>query len=581
MSTKNYSAQREQQIRTDGMRKQLVNLLPSSISMILMGLIVTLVAQEHTGWAYAVSWFACVAMVSVSRIGLHLVYKNPKRKASDDELVRYALGASFASGLTWGLGAFIAYFYAPAFMLNLIVPMLVMLGAVATFASASYLAAFKLFFYGAALPAIATFFVAGKYALGMVFLVYVAVMNMMVQSSHRRYREGVNLRLDNIDLVQALREQKAQAEEANLEKSRFLAAASHDLRQPMHALSLFIESLASSKLPEYEMKLIANMRKSSAAMETLFDALLDVSRLDAGIVEPRPQPVALHALMQRLHTEFQPLAQTRELAMRLYLPRAQAWVHTDETLLARIVSNILSNAVRYGARTGILLAVRSWKSDWSIEVWDTGEGIPEADQTRIFNEFYQVGNPERDRSKGLGLGLAIVDRLVKLLHLRLGMRSQLGRGTMFRVLVPKIAAPLVQSSAADSINANDDLTGLFVLVIDDEEAICEAMAALLKQWGCNTLQAGSGEQMKAQLVHEKRIPDLIICDYRLRGEENGIDVIEELRCEYNQDIPGLIVTGDTMPERLKQAAASGLPIAHKPLNPARLRALVQASRLQS
>jgi two-component system, sensor histidine kinase len=573
MSINTYSELREQQIRADGIRKQLVNLLPSSISMVLMGMIVALVAQEHTGWAYAAAWLACVTLVSASRIVLHQIYKNPQRKTSDEILVKYALAASFASGLAWGLGAFIAYFFAPAFMLSLIVPMLVMLGAVATFASASFLQAFKLFFYGAALPAIATFFVAGKYALGIGFLIYVVIMNFMVKGSHRRYRDGVNVRLDNIDLVQALRVEKAKAEEANLAKSRFLAAASHDLRQPMHALSLFIESLSTSKLPAHEMQLIANMRKSSVAMEALFDALLDVSRLDAGIVEPRLQAVNLHDLAQRLHTEFLPLAQARELTLHLHLPKDCAWVYTDEPLLSRIISNILTNAVRYGGRKGILLAVRPRNSYWSIEVWDTGQGIALADQERVFNEFYQVGNPERDRSKGLGLGLAIVDRLVKLLDMKLQLRSELGRGTMFRLLVPQAIA---QASAAALPVGNDlDLTGVFVLVIDDEEAICEAMASLLEQWGCMTLQAGSSAQIKALIANERRIPDLIICDYRLRGDENGIDVIEDLRSEYNQEIPSLIVTGDTLPERLQQAAASGLTIAHKPLNPARLRTLVQ------
>ena len=574
MSDQTHSELREQQIREDGIRKQLVNLLPSSVSMMLMGMIVSLVAQEHTGWAYAASWLACVALVSASRVLLHQIYKNPGRKVSDEILVKYALVASFASGLTWGLGAFFAYFYAPAFMLNLIVPMLVMLGAVATFASASFLQAFKLFFYGAALPAIAIFFVAGKYALGIGFLIYVVIMNSMVKGSHSRYRAGVNMRLDNIDLVQALRVQKAKAEEANFAKSRFLAAASHDLRQPMHALSLFIESLSCSKLPAHEMQLIANMRKSSAAMEALFDALLDVSRLDAGIVEPRLHAVNLHELVRRLHTEFLPLANGRGLTLHLHLPNQNAWARTDQSLLCRIISNILTNAVRYGARKGILLAVRPNGNDWSIEVWDTGRGIAPEDQQRIFTEFYQVGNPERDRSKGLGLGLAIVDRLVKLLDLKLQLRSELGRGTLFRLLIPQ--APAQSPSAIVSVDSGRDLTGVFVVVIDDEEAICEAMATLLKQWGCTTLLASSGAQITALLAHEKRIPNLIICDYRLRGEENGIDVIEDLRNEYNQDIPALIITGDTMPERLQQAAASGLPIAHKPLNPARLRSLVQA-----
>ena len=251
---------------------------------------------------------------------------------------------------------------------------------------------------------------------------------------HQSFVTSTRLRFENADLVEALRIEKAAAEEANLAKSRFLASASHDLRQPMHALALFIESYPVANLPAHEAGIIANMRKSADAMESLFDALLDISRLDAGIVEPRPERFDIGHFGSRLYREFAPLAQARGL--RLRLRTADCIVIADPVLLNRIVTNLLSNAVRYGAREGVLLALRPRQGHLAIEVWDTGIGIADSEQTAIFREFYQVGNPERDRSKGLGLGLAIVDRLVRLMGLTLEVRSKPGVGSMFRVLVP-------------------------------------------------------------------------------------------------------------------------------------------------
>lgn len=246
---------------------------------------------------------------------------------------------------------------------------------------------------------------------------------------------------------------------------------------------------------------------------------------------------------------------------------------TDPVLLNRIVSNLLANAVRYGVRgggSGILLALRTRGQHLAIEVWDTGIGIATHERASIFREFYQVGNLERDRSKGLGLGLAIVDRLVRLLNLTLEGQSQPGRGSLFRVLVPlgdpdSSTLPPLDGTAAQATPPPTPLSGRFVLVIDDEPAVCDATAALLTGWGCRVLTAGSPAEMKTALTGERRVSDLILCNYRLRGNENGIAVIEDLRAEYNDDIPGLIVTGDTMPARLAghaQAAQPGQTARH-------------------
>jgi two-component system, sensor histidine kinase len=281
----------------------------------------------------------------------------------------------------------------------------------------------------------------------------------------------------------------------------------------------------------------------------------------------------LATVFDRVRFEFAPIA--RQKRVSLTVMKTSVHVVSDPSLLARIVRNFLANAVRYTDRGGVVLGCRRRGKTVRIEVWDTGRGIPPERHSEIFREFYQLENPERDRRKGLGLGLAIVERLSRLLDHPVELRSAVGKGSMFAITVPLGAqedyVPIETGPDAAGVF---DLSGSLVLVIDDEGAVQEGMAALLRKWQCEVLTAGSGKEMLQQLVTVQRLPDLIICDYRLRAGENGIEVVEMLRNEFNVDIPAVLVTGDTAPDRLRDAEASGLPILHKPLNPARLRTLI-------
>lgn len=580
-------------IRAEGIRVQYAGMPNSYIGSAVMASILAAILQTDMEAHIWGPWLA--GMYAQALVRWWLRRRFLAAAPPDHDIARwgrYAAVGSLFSGSIWGIGAVLGFVNAQGIMQLIWTPMIIMLGAVATFAATSYLPAFYTFFYPAALPGIAMFLAQNdnlRFLIGIAFLCYLPLVTRFAHVLHQSFIDSTRLRFENLELVEALRIEKAAAEEANLAKSRFLAAASHDLRQPMHALSLFIESLSRSTLPEREAGLLANMRKSADAMESLFDALLDVSRLDAGIVEARRSDFRIQPLLARLHEEFAPLARARGLALRLQAHDAVAY--TDPVLLNRILANLLSNAVRYGVRPpasgeagGILLAQRQRAGQLAIEVWDTGIGIADHERDHIFREFYQAGNPERDRSKGLGLGLAIVERLVRLLDLRLEVRSRPGRGSLFRILVPmgdpdSSRLPPAGGQAALAAPENTPPTGELVLVVDDEPAVCEAMAALLAGWGYRVHTAGSAAQMKAALAGEPRVPALIISDYRLRGEENGIEVIDELRSEYNDDIPGLIITGDTMPARLIEARNSGLPILHKPLNPGKLRAMISSLTL--
>jgi CheY-like chemotaxis protein len=331
--------------------------------------------------------------------------------------------------------------------------------------------------------------------------------------------------------------------------------------------------LEESELPRSERATLNNVRRATDAMEDLFNALLDVSKLDAGIVLANTAVVPLAPILDRVFAEYLPVAQAKGLRLRKrYL---NLYVKTDPMLFERIVRNLVSNAVRYTPAGSVLLACRSCQAGVRVEVWDTGPGIPPDKHEEIFREFYQLGNPERDRSKGLGLGLAIVDRLSKLLNHPIALRTKIGRGSMFSVWLPsgnpREYVP-VQTSAQSFVKV--DLQGKWVVVVDDEMAVQQGMESLLRKWLCEVTVAGSWAEMQQRLADSTRVPDLIISDYRLRDNENGIQVVQAIRNEFNTDIPALLITGDTGPERLREAQASGLPLLHKPLSPARLRTLM-------
>jgi CheY-like chemotaxis protein len=271
--------------------------------------------------------------------------------------------------------------------------------------------------------------------------------------------------------------------------------------------------------------------------------------------------------------EYEPTASQKDLRLRVV--RNSLFVRSDPVLLERIMRNLLANAIRYTDRGRILLGARRTAESVRIEVWDTGRGIPEDKHREIFQEFRQLENPERDRRKGLGLGLAIVERLVKLLNHSLELTSKLGKGSVFAISVARgRREEFVPGEADGQIVVDRDVANSLILVVDDDPDVRESMLALLAKWRCEVIAAESCTEMLEKLVAVKRIPDLIVSDYRLRGEENGIDVVTRLREEFNAQVPALLITGDTGMEQLQQAQESGLHVLHKPLNPSRLRALI-------
>jgi signal transduction histidine kinase/ActR/RegA family two-component response regulator len=364
---------------------------------------------------------------------------------------------------------------------------------------------------------------------------------------------------------------KDMAERANQAKSRFFAAASHDLRQPLHALSLFVAALKMrNRQPEAE-TLIDNIEASTAAMELLFNALLDISRLDAGTIEAHPVNFSLRKMLLDINQQFGALAAEKQL--RLHFRPCDITLFSDPLLIERILVNLISNAIRYTDDGGVLVACRRRGRMVRLSVIDTGRGIPPDQQESVFQEFVQLHNLARDRSKGLGLGLAIVSRLGRLLGHRVHLRSRPQHGSVFSIDVPLGNAQLIQSPVTASAPVQIPADAL-VLLVDDESAILRGMSELFDNWHIDLVTAHSFDESVEWLHTLNRVPDVIVSDYRLSDDTDGIEVISRLRQQYGHDIPAILVTGDTAPETILRIAQAGIPMLHKPLRPAKLRALL-------
>jgi signal transduction histidine kinase/ActR/RegA family two-component response regulator len=369
-----------------------------------------------------------------------------------------------------------------------------------------------------------------------------------------------------------LHRQKDRAELANRTKTQFLAAASHDLRQPLQALGMFSHALRRRVTDPATIELVEGVGRGVDSLESVIEALLDISKLDAGAVTPRLEDLPLGPMLANIRDTFRPTAQANGLDL-VIVPTA-AWVRSDPLLLMRILSNLVSNALRYTARGGVVVGCRRRGPLLGIEVWDSGRGIEPEKQQEIFREFIQIGRPERAHDKGLGLGLAIVDRLCHLLEHPLRMRSVLGKGTVFEVLVPRVAAvaALPELAAADDDPA--PLAGRRVLLVDDERDVLLALAGYLELRGAELILASSSREAEAALRGEGGLPDLVVTDYRLGNDDDGVTLLNLLRARYGPSLPGIILTGESSPETLRILAGSGYPMLSKPVHPQDLESLI-------
>lgn len=372
-------------------------------------------------------------------------------------------------------------------------------------------------------------------------------------------------------LNEQLREATAAAEDANLGKTRFLAAASHDLLQPLNAARLFLSSLAERPQQTENAALIDRVETSLKSVEDLLGELLDISKLDAGGVVPQIEDFALNELLEGLATEFAVLADEGGVALR-FVPSHRV-VRSDRRLLRRILQNMLSNAIRYTPAGGrVLLGCRVAGDGLRVEVWDTGPGIPSDMHEAVFREFQRIAGPAGS-AQGLGLGLAIVDRVARMLDHEITLRSQVGRGSVFAVTVPVgdavPAAAIVTEIPDPRIH---ELDGAVILCIDDSLDILDGMLALLGGWQCDVRVAESGAQWRSALNGD--MPDLILADYRLDDDKDGLQLIAEICSAVGRVIPAVVISADQTEALREEATRRGHAILAKPVKPAALRALI-------
>jgi len=394
----------------------------------------------------------------------------------------------------------------------------------------------------------------------------------------RRWRADMRACVEQAERLQQLERERDSALRTDHEKSRFLAIASHDLRQPVHALGLFAATLQRRLQHSPDEPLARNLMHAVDGLERSFNALLDISKLDAGAIAPRMETFALRDMFRRLHMQYGGQAEFAGLGLRLS-PGGKS-VTTDPQLLERIVGNLIHNAIKYTTRGGIAVLARSTTTRINIEIWDTGRGMPPEELPRVFEEFYQVGRTERDRTHGLGMGLAIVKRLAALLGHRLEVASSPGRGTMFRIGVPIGGLPGIQEELAPAdTQPNAAQASQMVLVVDDEEPIREGLRLLLQEWGFEVMTAADAAQAEHAVgLLEGRV-DLVLTDLHLGPGPSGASVIAAVRRLCGRDVPAILVTGDAATEQVKDVALGGDPVLFKPVQPRRLfDALVAALR---
>ncbi len=576
-------------VRAEAIRTLYLQMRNSALSAMVVSVYMIGTAAFYTRWPPIAAW-ACIQVAT--QIARELLIAAWRRRRRDDaELAAWARAYTIYMGFIgclWGSTIFLFAHPAQPISVALTLCCLYSIAAGSVPANAYNppgLAALVGFMFVPIVVRLLATGAPGYILLGVATGLYGVAMLGMCRVQARTLDEGFRIRFENTALLAELTVQKAEAEaarrhaeQASLAKSQFLAAASHDLRQPLYALSLFSASLDELRLDAEGRSVVGNIQGSIGAMEQLFNGLLDLSKLDAGVVRAALGPVSIDALFDRLSQYFHPIAVERGLDLRL---RSDGeWVTSDAVLLEQVLGNLVGNALRYTTQGGVLVAARPRVSgagpgDTRLEVWDTGIGIAPADLARIFDEFVQLDNAERDRRRGLGLGLSIARRSAALIGATIDVASRPGRGSRFGFAQPAAAAAGLAATADAArqtpLRKPNDLPVLF---IDDDNSVRLAIADVLTKWDVRFDVAADADEALALVDGGARYA-LVISDFRLPGRMSGLDLITALLARHEQAPPGCaLVTADFAPAMIDAASALGVPVFAKPLRPAQLRGLL-------
>ncbi len=551
-------------------------------------LLMAVSAVAHTDWRIVAAWVAVEVATQIYR-GLFML-RPYARGLKTPEFQRPRFAAYWARHHTiyqtgiafvWGATMFLFAHQASPISVALTICTLVIItsGAVPGLAyNPSAIVGFVVVIFAFMVARLLQFRTFDYNILAAASVLYAVVLGLMGRLQAELSAEGIRIRFENIELLDTLTVRtadavaaRAAAEQASLAKSQFLAAASHDLRQPLYALSLSSGSLQALELGSDARQIVGQMQTNFGALEGLFNGLLDISRLEAGVIVVKREPIAADELFDRLDSYLRPIAD--ELGLDLRYRSDGSAIDSDPTLIEQILINLGSNALRNTRKGGVLIAARRRGAAVRLEVWDTGVGIADEDLARIFDDFVQVGNPERNRRKGMGLGLAIARRSAGLLDSEIAVASRPGRGSVFHLTQPAGADVPAVPAAAARRESGDPIAGLRLLVIDDDPEVREAMRTLMLQWGVAADIVGDGEAGLSKAAEGARYA-AVLSDFRLPGPINGPDLIERLVAGGVPRSACCIVTGDLDPEIITAATRAQIALVHKPVRPARLRALI-------
>lgn len=515
-----------------------------------------------------VVWVLAGYVITAPRFLLSSLIKNvASEKKRYDRLEHLSILILFLSGLHWGIAGWL--FLDPGNPNVFGFVLAAILGVVcATLASLAIRPRIWFIYAVATLGiTIAKLLVIGNWGIAAMGVGLLTFLTMVSRGLGERIKQSITQDFRNAELLQEVSIAKESAEKANLEKSLFMAATSHDLRQPLHAQSLLLEVLSNRVQGSELSDLVRKVVDSNDALNSLFNSLLEISQLDAGTITVHKGHHSLTECCELIVDEFFEVAGKKTLTIEL--TGDDSVVHSDALMLARIIRNLVSNAIKFTSEGGVKIHIQNDESTVLLSVSDTGVGIPPGEQKHIFNEYTQLGNKARDRSMGIGLGLAIVRRLCDLLEHSIEVESSDGTGACFRLVIPRgNRDSIVSISPEVEVSSIGDID---VLLIDDEQPILDAMQTILTDWSCRS-HAYTSYREAAKIINSTDLkPDLILSDYRLNEDVNGIEAIRLLRAKLGTDVPAILISGDTDPELLDYIQKENFYLLHKPLKTAKLR----------
>lgn len=523
--------------------------------------------------AMLLTWFSLITLLTLAR-GLQN-YRYFSRAQADSVTYRWGIWCtvgSLLSGLLWGSAGILFYLPDQLVYQVLLFFLLSGMGAGAFASNTSFIPAFYAFFIPTLAPIIFMFALEGDKIHATVAVwgtVFFIAFLYFARNAYRANIEAIRLQLVNQRLLDQLVIKHQAAEQANISKTRFFAAASHDLRQPLFALGLYTDMLESETDTTKTHEIATLIKQSFFSLKGLLDALLDISKLDAGVVRVEKKNFTLQEVFDRILFDYEPMAIDKGLT--LHIVNTNVAVYSDPTLVERVLRNLVFNAINYTRKGGVLVGAKRRGDHFEIRVYDTGMGIPREELDNIFQEFHQLANPERDRNKGIGLGLAIVKRLLALLDEEISVRSVVGQGTAMCFSVQRATGKVPLTLTERTPQARK---GAVILVIEDDEEVGRSIRAFLEGVGYGVLSAESEAEALRLLSKGGPQPELIISDYRLREGKNGVAAAESVLAYLGRKIPVMIITGDTAPERIREAASHGYRLQHKPMIPDEFRSAV-------